>query len=148
MNKRWKKIVLYAAALIIAILAIFVYWITWTGSTDHIESVADQFKVPDSWELVRDHADPPRTLCIAQRCPNLVRTWSTPAPITQTEISDILNDSGWGHIVPHKDCEQSKTASGSNVCRMYGVVDRYKITISALTESPSLNKPTVSLLME
>ncbi len=140
MNKRWKKIVLYAAALIIAALAVFVYWITWTGNTDHIESVADQFKADSSWELVSDHVKPPKTVCIEGGCPSLNRTWITSKPLTQDELSDVVKRSGWNDVKIEKGCEPRK----DSVCPVRGTVDKYEVVIyvsdgASRNEGPSLS---------
>ncbi len=148
MNKRWKKIVLYAAALIIAILAIFVYWITWTGSTDHIESVADQFKADSSWELVGSYADPPRTVCLQGGCPSLDRFWTTPEPITQEELARILELSGWEGVLPKQEClDDAKNNPAKYVCPVYGDVDKYSVSIYVDELSSIYKKPSVTMFI-
>lgn len=132
----------------LVIIGGLIYWLGWSGSTDDIKSVASQLKVPSDWKLVQSNADPPRTICIAQKCPHLQRTWVVSGVITQEGISNLLRDSGWSQVVVEDLCSNRNKVEGSDdLCRMYGPVDGYDVTIVPPSSNP-LDTQTVSLYIE
>jgi hypothetical protein len=80
MSKRWREILINVGVPIV-VLGCFVYWLGWSGSTNDIESAANQFKPDSSWKLVGNDANPPKTLCFDGTCPGLRKAWELPAPI-------------------------------------------------------------------
>lgn len=147
LNKRWKLVTLYVVISISVFGGLF-YWVTWRGTTDHIVSVADQFKVPEAWKLAQTSTKPPQSICIAQKCPNLSRIWTTPAAITQESLLSIVSKSGWAEVTVEDGCESAKKTYGDHVCTLRGHVDGYDIVVRVTENNQSFNKPTVSLHME
>ncbi len=145
MNKKWRKILLFALPPVV-IIGGFIYWLMWTGTTDDIEAVADQFQPDSSWTLVQSSSNPPATIC-ASACPSLTRNWTTKEPVTQDDLVDTVNRSGWGGVKIKSSCNPEDAASKGNVCGMYGQVDRYKVDIFVLTGSSKSDPPTVSIYL-
>lgn len=137
MSKRWKKILLFVGLPILVAGA--VYWFAWAGTTKPIETVADQFKVPSSWKLVKDEAKAPG-LCIAETCPRLQKTWETTNHLTQAQLIEIVKNSGWSQVAVEDDCD-------FDVCRMFGKVASYDIKVS-VSSSNSSDPPTLSLYIK
>ncbi len=128
MSKRWRKIMLFVI-LPIMVIGSFLYWATWSGSTDDIERVADQFKVPSTWTLVDSSAEPPQTICLTS-CPRLSRTWKVTEAITHDQFDTILEQSGWSAVTLDQRClpeniEDSPKAS----CGANGEVEGYDVSI-------------------
>ena len=134
----------------VVIIAGLVYWLSWSGSTDHIKSVANQFKPDSSWKLVSETIRPPQTLCIGMTCPYLARAWTMEKPIDQAELSKILQDSGWTDVKVEQECVDAKKETGRiHTCSVRGKVDRYSIIIYADDSDSSIyDSPSVVLFME
>lgn len=143
MDKKRNKLLLYVAVPI-CLIGGFLYWLTWTGSTAHIESVADQFKAPSSWKLVGSYSKPPSTVCLEGSCPSLSRTWTTPTPLTEEELSAVTKQSGWGDLVTENDCESRE----DYVCPLRGTVSGYHIYVGVDKNDYLYKEATVSISLE
>ena len=146
--KKKQKIIVFAV-LPIALVAGLIYWLSWSGNTDHIESVADQFQADSSWTLVDHYAVPPKTDCIAQVCPRLEKTWTTAEPITQEKLTDVLRLSGWDNVKVDQGCIELRTNNPKPYsCPFYGQVNKYSVRIFANDSNSALNLPTISVSLE
>lgn len=148
MNKRWKRLILYALLPIVAIGG-FLYWFTWTGSTDDIIRVADQFKVPSTWKLVSDHADPPRTICLDGSCPGLSRNWTTNDTVAEKYFTDIIKQSGWSNISLKPGClDDEYSTAKTHICNAHGKIEKYNVQIyieRGIYTSPTDKSTRISL---
>lgn len=147
MKKKYKLALLIGTP--IAIIAGLVYWLSWSGSTDHIESVANQFKADSSWKLVDKTSRPPQTLCIGMTCPYYQKVWTTGKPVTQDELLQILRRSGWNNIQIDDYCLTLKAeTSQAYLCSAYGYVDKYSVRVSVDGDNPVLRQPVVTISLE
>ena len=148
MSKKWIKISTYVI-LPLVIIGGFLYWATWTGSTDDIERVANQFKVPSSWKLIRSEVVPPKTDCIGMTCPRLSRTWETPHNLTNSEVAKLITNSKWATIKVDQDCiKHASDEFGAPTCSYNGVVEKYTIRVSSSDLDSISRKPSISLFMQ
>lgn len=123
MNKRWKKILLFVGLPIV--VGGLIYWFAWAGTTKPIEAVADQLKVPSSWELTQNDVKAPG-LCIAETCPDLSRSWRTPELQSREQITKLAEESGWNGLEPDADCNEAS-------CSLDGIVDGYRVSLKSFT---------------
>ncbi len=146
MNKKWRKILLFALPPVV-IVGGFIYWLMWTGTTDDIEAVADQFQPDSSWTLVQSSSNPPATIC-ASACPSLTRNWDMDSTATQDDIINAVKRSGWADVKIRNGCDPEQVAQNGNFCTMYGFVEGYQVQIIALRSNSKSDPPTVSLHMQ
>lgn len=147
MKKKYKLMLFIG--LPIAIIVGLIGWLGWSGSTDHIKSVADQFKADSSWKLVNESSAPPRTLCIAQVCPRLSRTWTTPTPVTQKQVLQILKKSNWNDISVDLECEDTlENRNNPFICILHGHVDKYTLSVYIKEKNSVTHTPTVGISLE
>ena len=148
MSKKWIKISTYVI-LPLVIIGGFLYWATWTGSTDDIERVANQFKVPSSWKLIRSEVVPPKTDCIGMTCPRLSRTWEAPQKLTNSEVAGLVSKSGWTSVSLNSDClDRLNDSSRAYLCSFYGSVEKYTVRVSIDIDSTGASQRSVSLFMQ
>lgn len=147
LNKRWKVVALYAAVTI-AVFGSFFYWATWSGSTDHIKSVADHFKAPSSWKISSETIVRPANLCITGPCPSMGRTWVTPKAVGHEALTSVLSESGWGEVMIENGCyEEGDVIDLSDACAAQGHIDGYDVTISTKFNDPILKSSTLTLYL-
>lgn len=147
MSKKWIKISTYIVLPLIVIGG-FLYWATWTGSTDDIERVANQLQIPSSWKLVSSEVVPPKTDCIGMTCPRLSRTWETPHPVTRDEINKILANADWNEVRPESDCQELSSSSSKAECWYYGQVGKYSVRVAPVYLNPGIDNPKVSIYIK
>jgi hypothetical protein len=146
MNKRWRKVTLYVFLPIVVIIGAFCigFWL----NTMAIISVANQFKPDSSWTLKGETIVPSRP-CIASSgpCPRVGRTWETRSTVSQEELQDILNQSGWHDVkIQYPNCyKKSDDINKSFGCLADGTADGYNISIDINIDDPVLKTPTITL---
>ena len=138
-----KKSALAAIAVAVLLIVGGFFWLTWSGSTKDIESVANQFKADSSWKLVSSSVTPPRTLCIGQSCPNLSRKWLASKTVTESDLKKVLLSSGWSNVkIENQNCME-----GSQFCTADGKVNQYTVQIYTDSNDSGYKKPSVALYL-
>ena len=67
------------------------------GDTAGIRATADALRPPGGWSLADERVTPPRRLCLgADPCPSLHRTWQVGGNLTERDLQDVVDASGWG----------------------------------------------------
>lgn len=144
-NKR-EKLFIFIGIPIVIIIGIVGYVV---GSTLHIESVANQFQASSSWKLVSSHTVSPDIFCFDVPCPSLSRTWSTPEPVTQKQLLQVLKKSNWNDITLDEDCGDTReNRVNPFICSIHGYIDKYSLTIYTEEQSSITKTPTVSISLE
>lgn len=129
--KRVWKVIGIIAIIVAVLLAAFLYWTTWTGSSKEIETVANQFKPDPSWQQVTNQVIPPKTTCLDEECPSVHRRWKTNANLTKEEFRRVLEDSGWNFNI-EDDCQPSSNVSssgGQSLCSVSGMKNGYSVRV-------------------
>lgn len=146
LDKRWKIVALYATVTF-AVFGGFFYWVTWSGSTDNIRSVADQFKAPSSWVLEGESITPPANVCFVGPCPAMGRTWKTDKIIDSETLRKILAESSWTNVkLRDSDCiKEGEEISFADACSAHGRVGEYDVAITTIFDDPVLNTTTLTL---
>lgn len=145
MSKERKIII--AVIVAIALIAGAVAWLGWSGNTRDIEATADQLQVDSSWKVLSSHSEPPRTLCIAQACPNLGRVWDTEKVVSVQVVTDILNKSGWNNVmIDNQDCFRKITDIKYNLsCSVSARAGKYSVRIFIDNDNSLYDTPTLTL---
>ena len=119
----------------------FIIWFFHVGSTNEIESVANQFKPDTSWKLTTSDIQPPRTLCIDVECPRVLKQWESKTAITADDLSLLLKKSGWDFRIDG-DCvldNPNRYGDSVEVCSASGFINGYDVSVSVSSSNPPVN---------
>lgn len=109
-------------------------------ATNAVVAVANQFEVPNSWELKSQRTTPDRVLCYSGGCPRVARRWTAPDELSSTEFVNLYRSVGWKLRLEYP-CEPKATSADSNrrSCAASGEVDGQPVQIYY---RPSTTEPT------
>lgn len=132
MKKGW-RIFTIVAGIVVLMAASFLYWSTWEGSTEEIESVANEFKPNSDWEQVSSRVNSPQNICFDVRCPSVHKSWKTPQIISKNVLRETLTKSGWNFEI-QGDCQADPRFGGSgvSVCAAQGEVGVYRVKVDVV----------------
>ena len=143
-----KRNIAISAIVLIVLCVGVVTWALWQGSPKEILGIADQFKSDNSWKLISDEVNPPRTMCFDVTCPSVSRSWTLPGPITSIDQFQKIATIGDKKMEVPSTCfriiDTSQPAPSYN-CDASLVLDTYQIRLSYYdTEQPKV----ISLIIE
>jgi hypothetical protein len=150
MTKAKKIFIGVMVVVVVALLgAAAGYWLTWTGSSKDIETVANQFKADSSWELKRNRVEPPRNICIDVKCPEVARTWTLEKTLSGDELINKLSMAGWTNVeLENPACfERLKTTENNLSCSAYGEVEKYTVQVYVDNNDTLYKKPSVAFFI-
>jgi len=107
-------------------------WAASSGQSeeDELVAVVDQFRAPQTWEVLVDDLEPARLLCLGgNACPSARKDWSVPDPLGPQDLQALIDQAGWDMQV-EGDCQpKTNTSSVVGVCDAHGVVDGMGVSV-------------------
>ena len=87
-----KKVLISLGVFLLVFVALVFYAVTWRGSTEDIEAVANSFTPQDGWVEENYSVTPPMLVCLTGRCPELSRSWTSDREINTASIESFIGD--------------------------------------------------------
>jgi hypothetical protein len=152
-----RRTVAVSAVLLALVLATVVAARAWSHNGERaILETADQLRVPGTWELVSQHVQPPRLICLGgDACPSLSRRWNVPTRMTTEELDLLVAASGWALAFtdplaasPGSACApRPNGSSGTTSCSATGHVDGYSASLYYTSRSDDPAQTELSLFL-
>lgn len=144
--KRNFRNIILGLIVFLLLLAAYFLWAFLPGSTEKIESIADQFKPESSWKLASETITPPYNVCIDAQCEKLRKVWDLGEELKTTEQFQKIATLD-GSALNLTACTISTgTDENLKLCRASDEVDEYIVTVEYTKYRNE--KPDISLNVE
>ena len=124
-----KKVLISLGVFLLVFVALVFYAVTWRGSTEDIEAVANSFTPQDGWVEENYSVTPPMFICLTGRCPSAVKTWVSSRDVTYEALEKFTGLS-LNNLSTDEICIKNTKESIADYCDFDGKKGGFEFRVS------------------